>query len=111
MPSVFYLDALVVRESSGVTTRTRASESADLIRQIWCSIKSKRVYVTFWDGKSCEVSNILKKNPESGKYEFNPDWKEVPFDYPPAVDPFGIKGALEPYVYAYMDYEASLTGE
>ena len=111
LPSVFYLDALVVRESSGVTKRTSASESADLIRQIWYSIKTKRVYVTFWDGKSCEVSNILKKNPESGKYEFNPDWKEVPFGYPPAVDPFGIKGALEPYVYAYMDYEASLTGE
>ena len=67
--------------------------------------------MTFWDGKSCEVSNILKKNPESGKYEFNPDWKEVPFDYPPAVDPYEIKGTLEPYVYAYMDYEASLTGE
>lgn len=84
--------------------------SHSLITRIWTSIKTKRVYVTFWDGKSCEVSNILKKNPESGLYEFNADWKEAPFDYPPAVDPYGIKGTLEPYVYAYKDYEASVAG-
>lgn len=110
LPELFYLGAKVAHASSG-DVLINVSDRQPLVHRVWCSIKTKRVYVTFWDGKSCEVSNILKKNPESGKYEFNPDWKEVPFDYPPAVDPYEIKGTLEPYVYAYMDYEASLTGE
>jgi len=110
LPATFFLQAKVSHASSGNVLRP-VNARHPLVRRVWYSIKAKRVYVTFWDGKSCEVSNILKKNPESGKYEFNPDWKEAPFDYPPAVDPFEIKGALEPYVYAYMDYEASLTGE
>ena len=109
-PELFYLGAKVAHASSGNVSWS-VNEQQSLVHRVWCSIKTKRVYVTYWDGKSCEVSNILKKNPESGKYEFNPDWKEVPFDYPPAVDPYEIKGTLEPYVYAYMDYEASLTGE
>ena len=107
-----YINAEVIRDGrSGGKERWVISSRFGLLGQVWYSIKTKRVYVTYWDGKSCEVSNILKKNPGSGKYEFNPDWKEVPFDYPPAVDPYEIKGTLEPYVYAYMDYEASLTGE
>jgi len=110
--SLPHINAEVIRDGrSGDKERWVISSRCGLLDKVWYSIKTKRAYVTYWDGKSCEVSNILKKNPESGKYEFNPDWKEVPFDYPPAVDPFGIKGALEPYVYAYMDYEASLTGE
>lgn len=110
LPELFYLSANVAHANSGDVLRP-VNIRQPLVHRVWCSIKTKRVYVTFWDGKSCEVSNILKKNPGSGKYEFNPDWKEMPFDYPPAVEPFAIKGALEPYVYAYMDYEASLTGE
>lgn len=110
LPELFYLGAKVAHASSSDVLIT-VSDRQSLVHRVWYSIKAKRVYVTFWDGKSCEVSNILKKNPESGKYEFNPDWKEVPFDYLPAVDPYEIKGTLEPYVYAYMDYEASLTGE
>ena len=107
-----YINAEVIRDGrSGDKERWVISSRCGLLGQVWYSIKTKRVYVTYWDGRSCEVSNILKKNPESGKYEFNPDWKEVPFDYQPAVDPYEIKGTLEPYVYAYMDYEASLTGE
>ena len=110
LPELFFLSANVAHASSSNVFRS-VNSRWPLVHRVWCSIKTKRVYVTYWDGKSCEVSNILKKNPESGKYEFNPDWKEVPFDYLPAVDPYEIKGTLEPYVYAYMDYKASLTGE
>jgi hypothetical protein len=103
MPPLFFLQPLV--SENGEDGFIAANYQTTLINRIYYSLQSKRVYVLFWDGQSCDVSGILKQNPESGQYEYNQDWKETSFDYPPAADPYNIKGTLEPYVYAYMDYE------
>lgn len=103
MPPLFFLQPLV--SENGEDNFIAANYQTSLINRIYYSLKSKKVYVLFWDGQSCDVSGILKQNPDTGQYEYNPDWKETPFDYPPAADPYNIKGTLEPYVYAYMDYE------
>lgn len=103
MPPLFFLQPLV--SENGEDDFIAANYQTTLINRIYYSLQSKRVYVLFWDGQSCDVSGILKQNHESGQYEYNQDWKETSFDYPPAADPYNIKGTLEPYVYAYMDYE------
>lgn len=107
MPPMFFLQPLV---SSGDDEFFTANTQTTLINRLYYSLKSKKVYALFWDGQSCEVSSLLRQNPDTGQYEYNPDWKEVPFDYPPAVDPYGTPGALEPYVYAYLEYEKNRTG-
>lgn len=106
LPPMFYMTPTV--SANGEDDFFQSNAQTTLVQRVWYSLKSKRVYVLFWDGRSCEVSNVLKQNPESGQYEFNPDWKEVAFDYPPAADPYNIKGTLEPYVYAYMEYANNL---
>ncbi|MFM1979867.1 MAG: hypothetical protein RLZ68_1132, partial [Pseudomonadota bacterium] len=83
------------------------NELTTLVERVWYSLKKKRVYVLFWDGQSCDVTGVIRKNEVTGQYEANPDWREAPFDYPPAADPYNTKGTLEPYVYAYMDYVAN----
>lgn len=111
LPPMFFLQPSYMRDfGGGIMGYAAANVQHTLIQRVWYSLKSKKVYVLFWDGQSCDVSGILKQNPESGQYEYNPDWKETSFDYPPAVDPYNIKGTLEPYVYAYMDYENNRTG-
>lgn len=103
MPPMFFMGAVVSVDSSDQFYASNTQQT--LINRLYYSLKTKKVYALFWDGQSCEVSSILRQNPDTGQYEYNPDWKEAPFDYPPAVDPYNIKGTLEPYVYAYMDYE------
>ena len=108
MPPMFFMGAAVSVNGSDQAYGSNAQQT--LINRLYYSLKSKKVYALFWDGQSCEVSSLLKQNPDTGQYEYNPDWKEVPFDYPPAVDPYGTPGALEPYVYAYLEYEKNRTG-
>lgn len=106
MPPLFFLQPLV--SENGEENFLAVNYQTTLINRIYYSLQSKRVYVLFWDGQSCEVSSLLRKNETTGFYEPNPGWRESPFDYPPAANPYEIKGTLEPYVYKYLEYEASL---
>lgn len=108
MPPMFFMGASVSVDGRDQFYASNTQQT--LINRLYYSLKSKKAYALFWDGQSCEVSSLLKQNPDTGQYEYNPDWKEVPFDYPPAVDPYGTPGALEPYVYAYLEYEQNRNG-
>jgi len=111
LPPMFFLQSFYKRDfGEGIIQYAAANVQHTLINRIYYSLKKKRVYALFWDGQSCDVTDLIRLNPGTGAYEPNPDWKEVPFDYPPAVDPYGTPGALEPYVYAYLEYERNRTG-
>jgi hypothetical protein len=111
LPPMFFLQSFYKRDfGDGIIQYAAANVQHTLINRIYYSIKKKRVYVLFWDGQSCDVTDLIRLNNDTGAYEPNPDWVESSFDYPPVTDPYNIKGTLEPYVYAYLEYENNRTG-
>lgn len=78
------------------------------ILNIWCSHKSKAVYVTFWDGMSCEISSFIKLN-DAGEWIKNADWQERCFRYKYAPGPnYELSkqpnGVFRPHIHAYLNY-------